>query len=170
MFARLLSLALLVLSALLLVPALPSAASPPALPPSAPAWDVCYRTNEQITSYLQSVAAAHPQIASMSDAGLSWEGTRHLWLMRLGSGGGPDIETRPTIFLLAGQHPRDIATIEVLVRFIGHLAANYGTDPTVTWLLDNRWIYVLPVPNPDGFAQVYAVMSSITLKKPMRPI
>nr|MDQ5867309.1 hypothetical protein [Chloroflexota bacterium] len=156
MFARLLSLALLVLSVLLLVQAPPSAASPPALPPSTPAWDVCYRTNEQITSYLQSVAAAHPQIATLSDAGLSWEGTRHLWLMRLGSGGGPDIEPRPTIFLLAGQHPRDIATIEVLVRFIGHLAANYGTDPNVTWLLDNRWIYVLPVPNPDGFAQVYS--------------
>jgi hypothetical protein len=96
----------------------------------------------------------------MSDAGLSWEGTRHLWLMRLGTGGGPDIETRPTIFLLAGQHPRDIATIEVLVRFIGHLTGNYGTDPNVTWLLDHRWIYVLPVSNPDGYFQVYSNRST----------
>ena len=164
MFARLpslsLSLALLALSALLLVQAPPSAASPPVAPPSAPAWDVCYRTNEQITSYLQSVAAAHPQIATVSDAGLSWEGTRHLWLMRLGSGGGPGIEPRPTIFLLAGQHPRDIATIEVLVRFIGHMTGNYGTDPNVTWLLDHRWIYVLPVPNPDGYFQIYSNRST----------
>ena len=158
MFARLLSLslslALLAFSALLLVQPTSSAASAPAAPPHAPAWDSCYRNNAQITSYLQSVAASHPQIATLSDAGLSWEGTRHLWLMRLGSGSGPATEPRPTIFLMSGQHPRDIATIEVLLRFIDHLASNYGLDPNVTWLLDHRWIYILPVPNPDGYAQV----------------
>lgn len=155
MFARLLSLAMLVASTLLLVWAPVAASSPPAQPPGTPDWDTCYRSNEQITTFLQSAAAAYPQIASLSDAGLSWEGTRHLWLMRLGSGSNPATETRPTIFLLAGQHPRDIATIEVLLRLIDHLTSNYGVDPDVTWLLDHRWIYVLSVPNPDGYVQVY---------------
>jgi carboxypeptidase T len=97
---------------------------------------------------LQSVAAAHPRIATLSDAGLSWEGTRHLWLIRLGNASGPGAESRPTVFLLAGQHPRDIGTIEVLLRLIDHLTGSYGVDPNVTWLLDNRWVYILPVPNP----------------------
>ncbi|HEX8220761.1 MAG TPA: M14 family zinc carboxypeptidase [Chloroflexia bacterium] len=163
MFARLLSLslALLALSALLVARA-PSSAASPSHPPApaqpshqAPAFATCYRNHDQITASLQAVAAAHPQVATLSDAGLSWEGTRHLWLMRLGSGGGPASEPRPTIFLLAGQHPRDIATIEVLLRFVEHLAGNYGLDPNVTWLLDNRWIYILPLPNPDGYVQEY---------------
>ncbi|HYP19044.1 MAG TPA: M14 family zinc carboxypeptidase, partial [Chloroflexia bacterium] len=164
MFARLLSLslALLALTTLLLAQAPPSAASPspspsPFQPPrQSPSFATCYRNYDQVTAFLQSVAASHPQIATLSDAGPSWGGTRHLWLMRLGSGGGPASEPRPTIFLLAGQHPRDIATIEVLLRFVDHLANNYGLDPNVTWLLDNRWIFILPLPNPDGYVRAYS--------------
>ncbi len=54
--------------------------------PHSPDWDpACYRTNEGVQAFLQGVAATYPQIATLTDAGLSWEGTRHLWLLKLTS-------------------------------------------------------------------------------------
>jgi|GEM_PF-6899428 len=117
-------------------------------------WDpACYRTNPQIEAFLQSIASAYPQIATLSDAGPSWEGTRHLWLLKLGSNLRPD--PKPALYLVAGQHPRDIATPEMLLRYISYLVQGYGVDPDVTWLLDNRSLWIMPMANPDGYHQVY---------------
>lgn len=121
--------------------------------PDAPQIDACYRTNDQITSFLQAVASSHPDIAVLSDAGLSWEGTRQLWLLRLGKGSGPANDPRPTIFLLAGHHPRQVVGVEMLLRLVDHLVAGYGNDPQITWLLENRWLYIMPNVNPDGWHQ-----------------
>lgn len=122
--------------------------------PSTPLWDPsCYRTNAQIEAFLQNVASSYPQIATLTDAGLSWENTRHLWLLKMGSSLHP--EPKPAIYLVAGQHPRDIATPEMLMRYISYLAQNYGVDPDVTWVLDNRSIWIMPMSNPDGYYQVY---------------
>jgi hypothetical protein len=40
---------------------------------------------------------------------------------------------------------------EMLVDLIYYLTSNYGTDQTVTWLVDNTYISILPSMNPDGF-------------------
>src|SRR5438874_10237947 len=42
----------------------------------------------------------------------------------------------------------------MLLRLITYLTQSYGTDPDVTWLLDNRSILLIPSANPDGYAQV----------------
>jgi len=44
----------------------------------------------------------------------------------------------------------------MLTRYISYLTQGYGVDPDVTWLLDNREIYILPIANPDGYFQVYS--------------
>ena len=117
-------------------------------------WDsACYRFYPQIESFLQNLASTYPQIASLDDAGLSWEGSRHLYVMRLGSNLLPG--PKPALYLLAEQRPRDIATAEMLLRWLSYLTQGYGNDPDVTWLLDNRYIYVMPLANPDGYNQVY---------------
>jgi carboxypeptidase T len=122
--------------------------------PSPPQWDpVCYRTNEQVQTFLQNIASNDPQVATLSDAGVSWEGSRHLWLLKLTNFSRPG--PKPGIFLLAGQRPRDIAGPEILLRYISYLTQAYGVDPEVTFLLDNRDIYLMPVANPDGYTQVY---------------
>ena len=97
--------------------------------------------------------SAHPQLAELEDAGPSWEQTRHLWLMRLTSDRLPG--PKPAIYLLAAQHARDVATPEMLLRYISYLTDNYGLDPDVTWLMDNRVVWVMPLVNPDGYNQIY---------------
>ncbi len=88
------------------------------LAPVAPTWDPsCYSTYAQIDTLLHNTATQYPQIATLLDGGLAWEGTRHIWALKLGSNVHPG--PKPGLFLVAGQHPRDIATTEVLLRMIG---------------------------------------------------
>jgi carboxypeptidase T len=123
--------------------------------PQSPLWDpACYSTYPQLETALQNTAAQYPQIAALVDGGLGWENTRHLWALKLGSSRLPSL--KPTLFLVGGQHPRDTATSQLLLRFVSYLTQNYGLDPDVTWLLDNRTILILPEANPDGYYQVYA--------------
>ncbi len=132
------------------------AASPVDTPAGqSPDWlPECYSTNNQIQTSLQQTAASYPQIATLTDAGLSWEGTRHLWLLKLTNNARP--EPKPAIYLVAAQRPRDIATAEMLLRYANYLTRNYGADSDVTWLLDNRSVYIMPMANPDGYNQVYS--------------
>src|SRR4051812_5442759 len=103
--------------------------------PAPPDWDpACYSTYDQIDTFLHDKATQYPQIATLTDGGLAWEGTRHIWALTLASNVHPG--PKPTLFLLAGIHPRDIATTEFLLRLITYLTQSYGTDPDVTWLLD----------------------------------
>ncbi|MEN3332135.1 MAG: hypothetical protein V7641_1500, partial [Blastocatellia bacterium] len=57
---------------------------------------------------------------------------------------------KPTFFLMAAIHARELTTSELALRFIDYLLTNYGTDGDVTWLLDEHKIVVVPVANPDG--------------------
>jgi carboxypeptidase T len=131
----------------------PASASPPIITPHSPDWDpACYSNYAQIDTFLHNQVSQYPQIATLLDGGLAWEGTRHIWALKLTSVVHPD--PKPGLFLLAGQHPRDIATTEMLLRFVTYLTQSYGTDPDVTWLLDNRIITIIPTANPDGYVQV----------------
>jgi carboxypeptidase T len=154
MFARLLFCPLLTLLMLLVVgSSRPVAASAPIALPASPDWDpACYSNYAQIDTFLHNQASQYPQIATLLDGGLAWEGTRHIWALKLTSSIHP--EPKPGLFLIAGQHPRDIATTEMLLRLITYLTQSYGIDPDVTWLLDNRTLIIIPSANPDGYAQV----------------
>ncbi len=123
-----------------------------ASPAAVPDWDPsCYSTYPQIETFLQTKASQYPNIASLIDGGTAWEGTRHLYALRLTS--QTAIE-KPAILLVGGHHARDIATTEMLLRFVTYLTQNYNVDPDVTWLLGNRTVVILPLANPDGYAQV----------------
>src|SRR5215211_3180204 len=81
--------------------------------PSVPDWDpACYSTYPQIETFLQTKASQYPNIVSLIDGGLAWEGTRHLYALRLTSRSAIE---KPAILLVGGQHPRDIATTEMLL-------------------------------------------------------
>jgi len=122
--------------------------------PLSPDWDyACYSTYPQIDTFLHNIAAQYSQIASVIDGGLAWEGTRHIWALKLGSSVHPG--PKPGLFLVAGQHPRDTATTEMLLRLVTYLTQSYGSDPDVTWLLDNRIVTIIPEANPDGYFRVY---------------
>lgn len=114
-----------------------------------------YRTLAEIRAQLQTAAARHPQLVEAINYGQSWEkqssqGQRgsDLFGVLLTNRSLPG--PKPTFFLMASIHARELATSEIAMRFVDHLLNGYGADGDVTWLLDETRIVVIPVANPDG--------------------
>lgn len=60
-------------------------------------------------------------------------------------------EDEPEVFLNSLIHAREPQGMMTLIYYMYYLLENYGTDPEVTHLVDNREIYFLPIINVDGY-------------------
>jgi len=114
----------------------------------------CYRTVDEIYALAEDWEAEKPGFVEWVDIGDSWEKTQ-------GSDTGYDIkvlvltneeitEEKPVLFLMSGLHARELAPVELNLRFAEYLLENYEKDADVTWLLYYREIHLLFVANPDG--------------------
>ena len=64
----------------------------------------------------------------------------------------PEInEEEPEVFYNSLTHAREPAGMMTVVYFMYYLLENYGVDPEVTYLVNNRKFYFVPVINPDGY-------------------
>ncbi|MCP4251624.1 MAG: hypothetical protein GY778_31690 [bacterium] len=102
-----------------------------------------------IVWYLHELVKRHPYLASLVDVGTTLEG-RTIWGVRISNGGGD----KPGVVYFGGQHAREWVTTTTPSYFATYLLDKYGTDPTVTDLVDNVEFLLIPVFNVDGF--IYA--------------
>jgi len=70
--------------------------------------------------------------------------------MKISDNPGQD-ENEPEFFINALIHAREPMGGESALRFMSYLCSNYGTDPLVTELVDNREFFFVPIINPDGY-------------------
>ncbi len=100
-------------------------------------------------AFVDSLRQLHPQLVSAKwSLGQTSQG-RHLWAFRVSD--NPDVdENEPEILIDGMHHAREIMTSEFCIMFADYLCQNYGSDPVVTWLVDNRELYIVPIVNPDG--------------------
>lgn len=115
-------------------------------PQTIPAYP-CYRTVTELYAQLDQWALQYTDIVRLSTIGQSYEG-RPLKMMHLTNRNTSG--NKPTFFLLANIHGRELITNETAMAFIEYLLENYGTDADATWLLDHHNIYVMVSGNPDG--------------------
>lgn len=127
-----------------------------------------YRTVSTTLGIMNDTAAAYPTITELIDYGDSYcklnvgsciannetmDGF-DLLAIRVGSKENLASPTgslsRPALILIAQVHAREITTSEQALFLLDHLTSNYGTDPDITWLVDWRDIYIIPMVNPDG--------------------
>jgi hypothetical protein len=66
-------------------------------------------------------------------------------------------EDEPAILLVSAHHCRELVTPVIALHAIDQLTNLYGSDPTVTSVVDNHEIWILPVCNPDGYEYVFDV-------------
>jgi carboxypeptidase D len=132
----------------------PEAARAAALAP-APIWDpeaksipAAYHTYATLTSELQAIAAARPDLARLYSIGTSVQG-RDLWMMKITR--NPDLEEdEPEVRYIAAMHGDEVVGKELCVGLIHRLLDDYGVDPRITALVDSTEIWILPSMNPDG--------------------
>ena len=108
-----------------------------------------FHTYSENTAFVDSLRLLYPQVVSEKwSIGLTVEG-RDIWCFRISD--NPDVdENEPEVLIDGMHHAREIMASEFPIMFAEHLASNYGSDPEITWLVDNRELYIVPIVNPDG--------------------
>lgn len=109
-----------------------------------------YHTYSETNAALDSIHNEHPTITTARiNVGTTLEG-RTIWGMKISDNPGVD-EDEPEVYFNGLIHAREPITIELLLYFMRYLTNNYGTDSLVTYLVNNREIWVVPILNPDGY-------------------
>ena len=113
-----------------------------------------YRNYSTIRDLLYQTESDHPDIAKVYDIGDSWEKTqgiadRDVLAIKISDDVGTD-EGEPEVLIISLQHAREWPSSEIAAQLIENLTDPYGDDPRISWLVDNREIWIVPVVNPDG--------------------
>jgi len=109
-----------------------------------------FYTLAEINAQLDSMYAHYPNIITQKfSIGNTLEG-RPIYVVKISD--NPNVnESEPQVFYNALIHAREPQGMMTIMYYMNYLLENYGTDPEVTYLVNNREIYFQPVVNPDGY-------------------
>ncbi len=126
-------------------------AAPLSVPPPGSGSMGGYYTYAEINALIDSLAAFDtPGIVGVTDSiGASLLG-RKIRAVRIADESQPD-HSRPRVLFTALTHAREGIGMQTLLHFMGRLVSGYGTDPNLTYLVDHRETWFVPVVNPDGY-------------------
>lgn len=142
----------------------PASALPPTPQTTLPGFP-CYRDLNTLYTDASALAATYPTLVTWTDIGDSWEKTQpggapgyDLFALKLTNNALPG--PKPALILVSGTHARDLAPVELNLRFAEYLLERYGSDPDLTWLLDSAEVHLILSANPDGRAVVEQQIAS----------
>ncbi|KAK9516269.1 hypothetical protein VZT92_024210 [Zoarces viviparus] len=110
-----------------------------------------YHRLEAIYSWMDTLVAEHPKLVTKQEIGRSYE-DRPMYVLKFSTGGN----NRPAIWMDTGIHSREWVSPATGVWTANKIAINYGTDASLTSLLDTMDIYMLLLANPDGYAYTHS--------------
>jgi hypothetical protein len=107
-----------------------------------------YPTHAQLTQKLQSIVAKMPGKMKLFSIGKSVKG-QELWVVKVSDNVETD-ETEPEFKYISSMHGDEIVGRELTTMMLEEIANKYGKDKTITDLVDNTEIFIMPSMNPDG--------------------
>ncbi len=107
-------------------------------------------TLAEINARLDSMYALYPNIITQKfQIGTTIQG-RPIYAVKISD--NPNVnESEPQVQFNALIHAREPQAMMTIMYYLYYLLENYGTDPEVTYLVNNREIYFVPCINPDGY-------------------
>jgi len=109
-----------------------------------------YYTFSEVVAELDEMRSLFPNLISVKQSiGNSIEG-RTIWMVKISDNPSID-ESEEEVLYTALHHAREPQSMATVIYFMWHLLENYGTDPDVAFLVQNRELYFIPVVNPDGY-------------------
>ncbi len=109
-----------------------------------------FYTFSEMNTQMNNLVAAFPSLVQKTSIGTSIEG-RTIWCLKISDNVGTDENNEPELLYLGLQHAREAITGTSLIFFAQYLAQNYGINQSVTDLVNNREIFIVPCVNPDGY-------------------
>ncbi|MBN2174160.1 MAG: carboxypeptidase regulatory-like domain-containing protein [Bacteroidales bacterium] len=123
-----------------------------------------YRSYSDLVTELQNIQSNNPAICKLYDIGNSWgknySGTAYnnykhdVWALKVSDNVETE-EDEPCIFYFGAHHAREPISVEVAMYILNHIIDNYGTDPDITYSVNNKQIWFVPIVNPDGHKIVW---------------
>ncbi|XP_074533448.1 carboxypeptidase A4 [Halichoeres trimaculatus] len=110
-----------------------------------------YHSLETIYSWMDTLVAQYPKLISKQEIGRSYE-NRPMYALKFSTGG----DKRPAIWIDTGIHSREWVSQATGVWTANKIATDYGTDASLTSLLNTMDIYMLLLANPDGYAYTHS--------------
>jgi hypothetical protein len=119
-----------------------------------------FHSYDQMVQEMEQVSSDYPEIAKVIDIGDSWEKTqkiadRDLWAIKISDHVDAEEPDEAEVLFMGCHHAREIITPEIILHFMNYLVDQYGLDPEVTFLVDNRQLWLIPMVNPDGHQYVF---------------
>ena len=113
-----------------------------------------YRDYTQIKDDLLGIEGQHSDISKVYDIGDSYEkvvgsADRDILAIKISDNVQVD-EDEPEVLVVGLHHAREWSTSELVLELADNLTDEYGNDTRISWLVDNREIWIVPVVNPDG--------------------
>ena len=129
-------------------------------------FDTYYRYTD-LTAILQGFAEKFPALCKLSSIGKSYEG-RDIWLATLThTATGPDTD-KPAFWVDANIHATEVSPSACALYTIHKILNGYGSDASITRLLDTRTLYIVPRMNPDG-AELFLDQRHRRVRSSVRP-
>ncbi|QUL98418.1 MAG: carboxypeptidase [Candidatus Fermentithermobacillus carboniphilus] len=125
-----------------------------------------YMDYGELTSALEDLVKENPGLSKMYSIGKTYEG-RDMWLVELTNFAKGNPDEKPGMYIDGNHHAGEVTGSAVCLYTIWYLLSNYGEDPFVTELLDEKTFYVLPRISIDG-AEIF-LHTPLSLRSSTRP-
>ncbi|MDH7512320.1 MAG: M14 family metallopeptidase [Clostridiales bacterium] len=107
-----------------------------------------YHSYKEIEADLDSLQAAHPNLAKVYVIGRSLE-KRNIYALKISDNVSLD-EEEAEVFFLGCHHAREWISVEVPYLLGKFLLENYDTNAEVRRLVNQSEVWIVPLVNPDG--------------------
>jgi hypothetical protein len=108
-----------------------------------------YHGLPEIEWWMRKWAYEHANIVKLNQVGVSFGGHPIMQLTITNFGFGKETD-KPAAYFDGGRHSGEITATESTIYLANELINGYGSDRDITKLVDDKTIYIRPVPNPDG--------------------
>ncbi|MFN8295352.1 MAG: M14 family zinc carboxypeptidase [Chitinophagales bacterium] len=109
-----------------------------------------YYSFSEMNSAMDALVAAYPNIAQKFSIGQSVEG-REMWCIKISDNVSNDDTDEPELLYMGLHHAREAISGSSMIFFMQYLCENYGSNTSVTDLVNNREFFIIPCVNPDGW-------------------
>ena len=110
-----------------------------------------YHAVEEIEAYLEAVADRHSTLVTLRQIGES-RGGRRLLAVEINNPATGAAGEKPGFYVDGNIHGGELLGGEGALHFIDTLLSGYGSEPTITEMVDATAFYIVPIVNPDGRA------------------
>ena len=118
--------------------------------PRYPSYESRYHDSWELLVAIRDAEIANPDIVDVFVAGYSYE-RRPIWAAKISDNVKQD-ESEPEVLFDALHHAREHLTVEQNLDTFLQLATRYGSNSTITNLVNSREVWFIFALNPDGWA------------------